>query len=811
MKEYNIIKFKNDIEKSKFSITLKKIFTNNLTELTELEKIKILEIALMLINSNDQVLFDLGYFIITVYSVDTNDYQPLFEISDKLLNFPVLKFLIDKGFIKIDDSLFSEINNIVIDVNKAAENYYYTAKQKKMNHIFFKNDCNILVVAPTSFGKTDLIKKYVKDNYKNKIVCIIEPTKAMLNQVKTDLLEEFEDAEKPKIITHYDMNFEEDEQIVLVLTQERLFKLIYDRKIKFNIDCILVDEAHNIFEKNSRAFLLAKIIYLLRNKNKNLVVKYFSPIIEDASNLQIKKDVNVEIEQIKINPKMKVEKYYFADFFKKKEFVYNPYFNEFYSIRDLTNIDKYEFIIEEASSKNLIYLNRPKDIKAELPKLSKYLSENNSKNIDKICKNLSDYINSDYDLIDYIKKGIVYHFGVMPDNVRNYIEKCVKTEKTLKYIFCTSTLLEGVNMPFDKLFILDLKKGLSNLTYQQLKNLIGRINRYKNIFDLNNEDLSALISKVYFIKEKRENSSFEGFIRENLKVKSNSKKRQDNVANAMLCNSKEKLSKTQESEIENLKGESLEKDCLRLKTEVGKMLLELNIDDFDIFKNEETIAERIANKIVDRDDNIVDKIHKIFIDEIDITSHNKDNLNRLNNESARKFYNMIINWRKENLSINESVGRLCYYWNSLNKKEKEYIYVGRSFGEIKRYSTDIIPLYVNLNEKTNKEIINLAIIRVKEENDYVDYNLFKYIDFLYKIDLINKTEYNLIHYGTDDEIQIFFQKDGLSRDLSKLLVNKYKKYIRPILNGFYINRDILEQFNENEILKYELECYINVY
>ena len=72
----------------------------------------------------------------------------------------------------------------------------------------------------------------------------------------------------------------------------------------------------------------------------------------------------------------------------------------------------------------------------------------------------------------------------MPDNIRNYIEKCVKEEESLKYIYCTSTLLEGVNMPFDKLFILDLKKGLSNLTYHQLENLIGRINRYKNIFDL---------------------------------------------------------------------------------------------------------------------------------------------------------------------------------------------------------------------------------------------------------------------------------------------------------------------------------------
>ena len=311
------------------------------------------------------------------------------------------------------------------------------------------------------------------------------------------------------------MNFKDDEKIVLIMTQERLFKLIYDRKRNLKIDVLLIDEAHNIFERGSRAFLLAKTIYLLKNRNQELIIKYFSPIIDSSNNLKLKNDTNYNLEQLKINPKMKVEKYYYADFFIKKEYIYDQFLNEFYCCGGLNYIDKYEYIIQNASSKNLIYLNRPKHIKDELLKMEKYLPNNTNDSIEKICKTLEDYVGKDYDLIDYIRKGIVYHFGAMPDNVRNYVEKCVKEEENLKYIFCTSTLLEGVNMPFNKLFILDLKKGRSNLTYHHLKNLIGRVNRYNNIFDLKNKSLDGLISKVYFIKERNENSSFVDFIKNN--------------------------------------------------------------------------------------------------------------------------------------------------------------------------------------------------------------------------------------------------------------------------------------------------------
>lgn len=808
MNDYSLIKLQNDLKKYFFYDTYKCIYFNKLSNLNESDHIKLLELAILLINSKNEQLFDLGYFIIVNYSVETQNYIPLFEISEKMLNFPIINFLYKKRLVTVENNFFTEIENSVMQLSKMSDNYFYTANQKFMNFKFFQKDINMSVIAPTSFGKTDLIKKYVRENYKQKIICILEPTKSMLNQVRNDILIEFHEIEKPKIITHYDMNFKDDEKIVLIMTQERLFKLIYDRKRNLKIDVLLIDEAHNIFERGSRAFLLAKTIYLLKNRNQELIIKYFSPIIDSSNNLKLKNDTNYNLEQLKINPKMKVEKYYYADFFIKKEYIYDQFLNEFYCCGGLNYIDKYEYIIQNASSKNLIYLNRPKHIKDELLKMEKYLPNNTNDSIEKICKTLEDYVGKDYDLIDYIRKGIVYHFGAMPDNVRNYVEKCVKEEENLKYIFCTSTLLEGVNMPFNKLFILDLKKGRSNLTYHHLKNLIGRVNRYNNIFDLKNKSLDGLISKVYFIKERNENSSFVDFIKNNIKINSNSKLRKDIVKNALLENSTENLNQSDIDIIENLKENNFNDNYRKIKTDVGKILLELNINDFDVFEYEELISDRIKSDALQQVDSIVEKIYKLFINNIELISDNNVLLKRLENQSARNFYNMILNWRKENLSLKESVIRLVYYWDHLAYDDKTTVFVGKSFGEIKRSEDDQIPLYVNLNIKSKKEIINLAIIRIKEENDYIDYNLFKYIDFLQKFNLIDINDYNLLHYGTVDDIQIYFQREGLSRELSKLLSTKYQKYLNKKFNSYYINKEILLNFSDNDVLKYELQNYL---
>ena len=54
-------------------------------------------------------------------------------------------------------------------------------------------------------------------------------------------------------------------------------------------------------------------------------------------------------------------------------------------------------------------------------------------------------------------------------------------------LFCTSTLIEGVNLPADNLFVTDFKNGTKHMKPVDFRNLIGRVGRleynlYGNVF-----------------------------------------------------------------------------------------------------------------------------------------------------------------------------------------------------------------------------------------------------------------------------------------------------------------------------------------
>ena len=68
-------------------------------------------------------------------------------------------------------------------------------------------------------------------------------------------------------------------------------------------------------------------------------------------------------------------------------------------------------------------------------------------------------------------------------------------------MFCTSTLLEGVNLPADNLFIMDNKIALSEMNPVDFRNLIGRVGRvsfnlYGNVFFVSEKD-SKVSSEDY--------------------------------------------------------------------------------------------------------------------------------------------------------------------------------------------------------------------------------------------------------------------------------------------------------------------------
>src|SRR5690606_22875336 len=75
-------------------------------------------------------------------------------------------------------------------------------------------------------------------------------------------------------------------------------------------------------------------------------------------------------------------------------------------------------------------------------------------------------------LISYLKKGIVIHHGSLPLKIRSILEKYTN-DGLCRICFATSTLEQGVNMPFDLVYLntLTSSKPLS------VKNLIGRAGR----------------------------------------------------------------------------------------------------------------------------------------------------------------------------------------------------------------------------------------------------------------------------------------------------------------------------------------------
>ena len=86
------------------------------------------------------------------------------------------------------------------------------------------------MVAPTSYGKTDLM---IESAFKcDGDVIIIVPLVPLLNQVKYDIQEYLKEISKrAKVITHHEINPSLRYKNIYVLTQERCYELIKNKKI----------------------------------------------------------------------------------------------------------------------------------------------------------------------------------------------------------------------------------------------------------------------------------------------------------------------------------------------------------------------------------------------------------------------------------------------------------------------------------------------------------------------------------------------------------------------------------------------------
>lgn len=74
-------------------------------------------------------------------------------------------------------------------------------------------------------------------------------------------------------------------------------------------------------------------------------------------------------------------------------------------------------------------------------------------------------------------------------------------------------------------------------------------------------------------------------------------------------------------------------------------------------------------------------------------------------------------------------------------------------------------------------------MRLKEEDDFFDHKIFRFLEILNGVGVVDPGFYKRVRYGTDDDRKIRMIREGLSRGLVDLLLTKYSSMVRVPEHG----------------------------
>ena len=788
-------------------------------ELSDIELEKILSIGIFLARLDNKNLKRLGYRLFLLYSKITDDYKPLYELSLNKGLIPISEFIENNlNYSEKYGNLYTEINSIDNDEFRWNNSYQTIGQFELFRKAEESKLESQIIVAPTSYGKTELILSFI-DHTKFKKICIISPTKSLLAQTKKRIINQFG---YRKIITYPEMYNDNDDEIIAVLTQERLLRLLQSNS-DLMFDLLVIDEAHNILDEFSnertRSVILASVIIICKKRNDNLVCKYLTPFLKSKESLKIKHISNIA-EWYSVVENIKSEMFYFYDVENNKKVLLDQYSTmkdkliEF-QVNELG--DDVDVVIANCDEKNIIYLNSPKKLENFAYKLFSKLPERQIPRLKKAASDLREYVHEDYKLANYIEKGVIYHHGSIPEPIRYFIEDLYANIPEIKMLIANSTLLEGVNIPATRMFILDPYRGSGYLSPSAFKNLVGRVCRFGEIFNSSTGDLKYLLPEIHIIKGGycKKNFKVENFVKGRKILVEDYDKTTDDVKNPLLVNSDSDETKKKEAEdiLENISHCDVitDNNSNKAKTKIGQLCFENNINIFDIFEIEEQIDKELENiSKAQSIDTVFNTVDYLFFSKINDNQGEYNNLKRLREHEAQNFYKMLINWRIMGFTMKVMIDEVVGYWNTLRGEQSRTVYVGKwgdkTRGGHREYWTDI-------TEKDEYEKVNLAIVRLKEEYDFIDNEIIKYVEILHSLELIEESLYLKIKYGTDDIAKIALLNCGISSSLSKLLQEKYSNMFTADINNSSVifSQNLISEMvknNENGVLISEVKMNV---
>ncbi|OJU54400.1 MAG: hypothetical protein BGN96_13235 [Bacteroidales bacterium 45-6] len=427
-----------------------------------------------------------------------------FSFSENLLNQFAVTVAQVKNEIKVGNSIFL-LSDFQKDIWEAIEKNTLTG-----------------ISAPTSAGKSFLILLKAIDLIQKKggTVVYVVPTLSLVSQVTSDfrkLLDDFQLADYTLETTYN--NTSATQNSIYILTQEKAIAAFSQSENPFeNVRLLVIDEIQNV-EKvadsdDQRSKVLYDLMIELRNSSQIDHIIISGPRIIKIDELgENVFGLNSEKKETDASPVLNLT---YSISKKKEDYYFNVYSDllEKHLQVKITNKDSIQGYGKVQYNDNYLeYLSGFLDgfdkdestlifspTSTTCNKMASHISKNMIEKNDKFLNELAGFISATvhpmFTMVETIQKGVAYHHGKLPFHVRVLIEDGIR-KKNIKTIICTTTLLQGVNLPVQNIIIrnpnlfIAKKETSSKLSNYEIANLRGRAGRL----------LKDFIGRTYILDE----------------------------------------------------------------------------------------------------------------------------------------------------------------------------------------------------------------------------------------------------------------------------------------------------------------------
>lgn len=398
--------------------------------------------------------------------------------------------------------------------------------QKEIVDFYQSLDCKrMLVSAPTSYGKTFLMREILylnRDRYNN--ILLVFPTIALLRENASEMTRFVKDKQlEYHVIKSVDGNIDTNERNIFVFTPERTIQLLalyphlkidfffYDEVYKIDEDfCNDEEETIGVELKESLRKSPAKsntnpnLFDDTRAKTFRIALYLLSKTVPDyylagpnlnqdnfGSGMKAYLESNcIQVREVNFEPTIRITvKAYKGKIIEEYPLLPSPQKSTKLSTKKNDGItDIINYIGDQKYGKTMLYCTTPAKANEYASKLAKVNAGKSIKDENFISflahvKRAYDIDGSskEWSLISILEKGFAVHHGKLPKYIQTEILEQFN-HGGFDILFCTSTIVEGVNTKAKNMVILNSTKGREPLTAFDIKNIKGRAGRYYHNF-----------------------------------------------------------------------------------------------------------------------------------------------------------------------------------------------------------------------------------------------------------------------------------------------------------------------------------------